>query len=101
MAYPKIVHDSLLSVGKDNGKDVTIWTAAETAIAITAASIPQLRVFFKDYTRSSSEDPTLNPINNPNKFHAPPPRKFTQSWALVTIDTDKGTTILRNVSVQA
>lgn len=31
-----------------NGKDVTIWTAVETATAIIAASIPVLRVFFKD-----------------------------------------------------
>ncbi|KAF2680126.1 hypothetical protein K458DRAFT_393099 [Lentithecium fluviatile CBS 122367] len=31
-----------------NGKDVTIWTAVETATAIVGASIPVLRVFFKD-----------------------------------------------------
>jgi hypothetical protein len=32
----------------DNGKDVIIWTAVETATAIVGASIPILRVFFKD-----------------------------------------------------
>lgn len=31
-----------------DGKDVTIWTAVETATAIIAASIPVLRVFFKE-----------------------------------------------------
>ncbi|KAF2795558.1 hypothetical protein K505DRAFT_239645 [Melanomma pulvis-pyrius CBS 109.77] len=31
-----------------NGKDVTIWTSVETATAITGASIPVLRVFFKE-----------------------------------------------------
>lgn len=30
------------------GKDVTIWTVVETATAIIAASIPVLRVFFKE-----------------------------------------------------
>ncbi|KAF1957329.1 hypothetical protein CC80DRAFT_361757, partial [Byssothecium circinans] len=30
-----------------SGKDVTIWTAAETSAAIIGASIPVLRVFFK------------------------------------------------------
>jgi hypothetical protein len=41
-----------------NGKDLTIWTAVETATAIIAASIPVLRVFFKEtissYSRSHS-----------------------------------------------
>lgn len=37
-----------------NGKDVTIWTAVETATAITAASLPVLRAFFKE-TISSFE----------------------------------------------
>lgn len=31
-----------------NGKDVTIWTAVETATAIVAGSIPVLRVFFRE-----------------------------------------------------
>ncbi|KAI1846160.1 hypothetical protein JX265_010538 [Neoarthrinium moseri] len=31
-----------------NGKDVTIWTATETAVAIIGASIPVLRVLFKE-----------------------------------------------------
>lgn len=34
------------------GKDVTIWTVVETATAIVAASIPVLRVFFKDKVSS-------------------------------------------------
>jgi hypothetical protein len=37
-----------------NGKDVTIWTAVETATAIIAASIPVLRVFFKEAVSSFS-----------------------------------------------
>ncbi|OAL51188.1 hypothetical protein IQ07DRAFT_679479 [Pyrenochaeta sp. DS3sAY3a] len=37
-----------------NGKDVTIWTAVETATAIIAASIPVLRVFFKETVSSFS-----------------------------------------------
>jgi hypothetical protein len=35
-----------------NGKDVVIWTAVETATAIIAASIPVLRVFFKEKASS-------------------------------------------------
>jgi hypothetical protein len=35
-----------------NGKDVVISTVVETATAIIAASIPILRVFFKDAVRS-------------------------------------------------
>jgi hypothetical protein len=35
-----------------DGKDVTIWTAVETATAIIAASIPVLRVFFKEAVSS-------------------------------------------------
>ncbi|KAI8940708.1 hypothetical protein NX059_001974 [Plenodomus lindquistii] len=35
-----------------NGKDVTIWTVVETATAIIAASIPVLRVFFKEKVSS-------------------------------------------------
>ncbi|KAK2043917.1 hypothetical protein LZ31DRAFT_584984 [Colletotrichum somersetense] len=31
-----------------NGKDVTIWTAVETATAVTGSSIPVLRVFIKE-----------------------------------------------------
>jgi hypothetical protein len=37
-----------------NGKDVVIWTFVETATAIIAASIPILRVFFKDAVSSHS-----------------------------------------------
>jgi hypothetical protein len=37
-----------------DGKDVTIWTVVETATAIIAASIPVLRVFFKDKVNSYS-----------------------------------------------
>jgi hypothetical protein len=35
-----------------NGKDVTIWTAVETAVAIVGASIPVLRVFFREKVSS-------------------------------------------------
>ncbi|KAH7390530.1 hypothetical protein BKA66DRAFT_459120 [Pyrenochaeta sp. MPI-SDFR-AT-0127] len=37
-----------------NGIDVTIWTVVETATAIIAASIPVLRVFFKEAVSSYS-----------------------------------------------
>ncbi|CAI6333752.1 unnamed protein product [Periconia digitata] len=46
-------------IGQDdftyNGKDVMIWTAAETATAIIGASIPVLRVFFKETISSHSQ----------------------------------------------
>ncbi|KAH6622040.1 hypothetical protein C7974DRAFT_397558 [Boeremia exigua] len=35
-----------------NGKDVTIWTAVETAVAIIGASLPVLRVFFREKVSS-------------------------------------------------
>lgn len=41
-----------LANSADNGKDVVIWTATETAAAIVAASIPVLRVFFKEAVSS-------------------------------------------------
>jgi hypothetical protein len=41
-----------------NGKDVVIWTFVETATAIIAASIPILRVFFKDTVTSHSNSRT-------------------------------------------
>ncbi|KAF2624047.1 hypothetical protein BU25DRAFT_442273 [Macroventuria anomochaeta] len=37
-----------------NGRDVTIWTAVETAVAIIGASIPVLRVFFREKVSSYS-----------------------------------------------
>lgn len=37
-----------------NGKDVTIWTAVETAVAIIGASLPVLRVFFREKVSSYS-----------------------------------------------
>ncbi|KAJ4333205.1 hypothetical protein N0V95_009486 [Ascochyta clinopodiicola] len=37
-----------------NGKDVTIWTVVETAVAIIGASIPVLRVFFREKVSSYS-----------------------------------------------
>ncbi|RMZ70958.1 integral membrane [Pyrenophora seminiperda CCB06] len=50
-----------------NGKELTIWTAVETATAIIAASIPVLRVFFKEtissyHHRSHSPDNTNGSI---------------------------------------
>jgi hypothetical protein len=41
-----------------NGKELTIWTAVETATAIIAASIPILRVFFKEKAKSYSRSHT-------------------------------------------
>ncbi|KAH7386900.1 hypothetical protein DE146DRAFT_186479 [Phaeosphaeria sp. MPI-PUGE-AT-0046c] len=50
------------------GKDVTIWTVVETATAIVAASIPVLRVFFKDkvssYNKSHSRSHRHSTTNN-------------------------------------
>lgn len=50
-----------------HGKDVTIWTAVETAAAIIAASIPVLRVFFKEavtsYQNSRSRGTALSKLN--------------------------------------
>jgi hypothetical protein len=47
-----------------DGKDVTIWTVVETATAIIAASIPVLRVFFKDkvnsYSRSNGKSGSVS-----------------------------------------
>jgi hypothetical protein len=49
-----------------NGIDVTIWTATETATAIIAASVPVLRVLFKEklssrgYNMSSGNDVPLS-----------------------------------------
>jgi hypothetical protein len=37
-----------------NGKDVTIWTVVEIAVAIIGASIPVLRVFFREKVSSYS-----------------------------------------------
>ncbi|PSN68609.1 hypothetical protein BS50DRAFT_599165 [Corynespora cassiicola Philippines] len=53
-----------------NGKDVTIWTAVETATAIIAASIPVLRVFFKEAVSSmhynfTPKDVPLPSMNRP------------------------------------
>jgi hypothetical protein len=48
-----------------NGKDVIIWTVVETATAIIAASIPILRVFFKEAVSSYH-----NASNNPNRTQA-------------------------------
>jgi hypothetical protein len=45
-----------------NGKDVVIWTVVETATAIIAASIPILRVFFKEAVSSYH-----NTTNNANR----------------------------------
>ncbi|KAF6803662.1 hypothetical protein CSOJ01_10738 [Colletotrichum sojae] len=39
-----------------NGKDVTIWTAVETATAIVAGSIPVLRVFFREKASTLGSD---------------------------------------------
>jgi hypothetical protein len=41
-----------------NGKDVTIWTEIEIATAIVAASIPILRVFFKQTVSSYNHSRT-------------------------------------------
>ncbi|KAF1837910.1 hypothetical protein BDW02DRAFT_490550 [Decorospora gaudefroyi] len=54
-----------------NGKDVTIWTAVETATAIIAASIPVLRVFFKQrifsYNRSHMRSNHSVPLSRLNR----------------------------------
>lgn len=52
---------------KDNGVDVTIWTAVETATAIIAASMPVLRVFFKEAVSSYYSRPSDVPLSRVNK----------------------------------
>lgn len=50
-----------------NGKELTIWTIVETATAIIAASIPVLRVFFKEtissYARSHTRTNKSVPLS--------------------------------------
>jgi hypothetical protein len=49
-----------------NGKDVTVWTEIEIATAIVAASIPVLRVFFKEAVSSYNRShPTSNSKGTP------------------------------------
>jgi hypothetical protein len=54
-----------------NGKNLTIWTAVETATAIIAASIPVLRVFFKEavhsYSRSYTRTDKSMPLSRLNR----------------------------------
>lgn len=54
-----------------NGKELTIWTAVETATAIIAASIPILRVFFKEtissYSRSHTRTNKSVPLSRLNQ----------------------------------
>jgi hypothetical protein len=53
--------------------DVTIWTAAETATAIVAASVPVLRVLFKEklssrgYNMSTGRDLPLSTVRGTRK----------------------------------
>ncbi|KZL81335.1 hypothetical protein CI238_00368 [Colletotrichum incanum] len=49
-----------------NGKDVTIWTAVETATAIVGSSIPVLRVFIKEKASTLGYDKKKN-NNNSNQ----------------------------------
>lgn len=50
--------------GKVNGKDVTIWTAVETATAIVGSSIPVLRVFIKEKASTLGYDNKNDNDNN-------------------------------------
>ncbi|KZL75547.1 hypothetical protein CT0861_05903 [Colletotrichum tofieldiae] len=50
-----------------NGKDVTIWTAVETATAIIGSSIPVLRVFIKEKASTLGYDKKKNNNNNSNQ----------------------------------
>ncbi|OLN88281.1 hypothetical protein CCHL11_00260 [Colletotrichum chlorophyti] len=47
-----------------NGKDVTIWTAVETATAIIASSIPVLRVFVKEKASTNRSNDNKNTSGN-------------------------------------
>ncbi|CAO2652882.1 Nn.00g022930.m01.CDS01 [Neocucurbitaria sp. VM-36] len=71
-----------------NGKDVTIWTSVETATAIIGASIPVLRVFFKQkavpgHCHDKSKDGHISRL----KVKSP------KSGATIPIDTVSGRNI--------
>jgi hypothetical protein len=68
-----------------NGKDVIIWTVVETATAIIAASMPILRVFFKEAV-SSYHDTT----NNPNRTQA-----SSKTMPLSSLSRSRHSTIAR------
>ncbi|OBR15185.1 Integral membrane family protein [Colletotrichum higginsianum IMI 349063] len=53
-----------------NGKDVTIWTAVETATAIVGSSIPVLRVFIKEKASTLGYDNKNDNNNNHNNNSA-------------------------------
>jgi hypothetical protein len=54
-----------------NGKELTIWTGVETATAVIAASIPVLRVFFKEtissFSRSHAKTDQSVPLSRLNQ----------------------------------
>jgi hypothetical protein len=68
-----------------NGKDVIIWTVVETATAIIAASIPILRVFFKEAVSSYH-----NASNNPNRTQA-----SSKAVPLSSLSRSRHSTIVR------
>ncbi|KAH7074772.1 hypothetical protein BKA63DRAFT_320877 [Paraphoma chrysanthemicola] len=73
-----------------NGKDVTIWTAVETATAIIAASIPVLRVFLKE-TVSSFSTSRERSKNRPKTNNIPLPKvKRSHDSSLPTITSAIG-----------
>ncbi|KAH9872873.1 hypothetical protein J1614_005267 [Plenodomus biglobosus] len=67
-----------------NGKDVTIWTAVETATAIIAASIPVLRVFFKQHVASrTNSHPNSHTLSK--RFSIPLARSHPSSTHTATV----------------
>jgi hypothetical protein len=83
-----------------NGKELTIWTGVETATAVIAASIPVLRVFFKEsissYSRSHAKTDQSVPLSRlnqsrhsttPTTVHAISKRKEGR-WTVIEDNSD-------------
>lgn len=83
-----------------NGKDLVIWTVVETATAIVGASIPVLRVFFKEticsYSRSRARTTKSVPLSRLNQsqhstntttVHAMPQGK-EGIWSMIEEESD-------------
>lgn len=71
-----------------NGKDVTIWTAVETATAIIGSSIPVLRVFIKEKASTLGYDNKVNhDISNENSNNM----ELNTYRSVITSTTQKGT----------
>ncbi|KAL4416996.1 hypothetical protein CABS03_00347 [Colletotrichum abscissum] len=71
-----------------NGKDVTIWTAVETATAIIGSSIPVLRVFIKEKASTLGYD---NKVNHDDSNENSNNVELNTYRSVITSTTRKGT----------